>query len=150
MPKGRSFSSDNWQSFEKGAHSFTEDGFVHDKTLAFKARLENEKDGVDIHENIIEKTEGLSGAGEIKFWFATDENRSVYARIGSATNLNLQFDNGVRALRSISHNLYGGMEVNRSLTEKIGKVGLELFKDGTWSFNTRLIFNFTRKNFSLD
>lgn len=41
MPRGRSYATDNWRSFEKGVHSFVEDGFVHDKTLTFKARLEN-------------------------------------------------------------------------------------------------------------
>ena len=95
--------------------------------MSFKASLESEKDGLAIHESIVEKTEGLSGAGEVKFWFAADENRSIFAKIGSATNLNLHFDNGVRPLKSIHQNCYAGLEVNRSLTEKIGKIGLELF-----------------------
>lgn len=45
---------------------------MHDKTLSFKAKLESEKDGVAIHESIVEKAEGLSGVGEVKFWFAAD------------------------------------------------------------------------------
>ena len=105
-------------------HTFIDDGFVHDKTLSFKTKLESEKDGVAIHESIVEKTEGLSGVGEVKFWFAADEKRSIFAKIGSATNLNLHFDNGVRTLKSIHQNCYAGFEVNRSLTEKIGKIGM--------------------------
>jgi hypothetical protein len=46
MPKGRSYASDQWESFEKGGHSFVADDFVHDKTFVFKAKLEKvEPDG---------------------------------------------------------------------------------------------------------
>lgn len=54
--RGRSSASDNWRSFPKGPHSFFEEGFVHDKTLTFKAKMQNENDGVTIKETIIEKT----------------------------------------------------------------------------------------------
>ena len=39
MPKGRSYSADPWDSYDKGAHSFAQDDFVHDKTFVFKVKL---------------------------------------------------------------------------------------------------------------
>jgi hypothetical protein len=64
----------------------------------------------------VEKTEGLSGAGEISLWIAANEKRTFFAKIGSASNLNLQFDNGVTPFKSISQNIYGGIEINRSFS----------------------------------
>lgn len=89
MPKGRSYAKDSSKPFEKGVYSFVEDGFVHDKTFTFKAKLENEKDGVEVRETIVEKTEGLSGVGEISIWLAANEKRTLFAKIGSASNLSL-------------------------------------------------------------
>jgi hypothetical protein len=65
-------------------------------------------------------------------------------------NLSLQFDNGITPYEKFSQNFYAGIEVNRSLSERIGKVGLELFKDNLWAFNSRLVYNFSRKAMSLD
>ena len=57
-------------------------------------------------------------------WIAADTKRTCSAKIGTNTNLNLQFDNGVRPLKRISQNLYAGFEVNRSFTDNVGRVGL--------------------------
>lgn len=52
MPKGRSYEQDPWLNFEKGPHNFIADNFSHEKALTFKAKLENEKDGVTVKETL--------------------------------------------------------------------------------------------------
>jgi hypothetical protein len=99
---------------------------------------------------MIEKTEGLSGAGEIEVWLAADALRTFSAKIGTTSPLNLQFDNGVRSFKRIKQNLYAGLEVNRSFTENFGRVGLELFKDDIWSINNRFAYNISRAGLTWD
>ncbi len=61
----------------------------------------------------------------------------------------MHYDNGVGCFKNTNFNIYGGAEFNRSFTEKIGKFGLEIFKN-SWSYNTRFVYGFSPRTSSLD
>ena len=150
MPKGRSYAADPWDSYDKGSHSFAQDDFVHDKTFVFKAKLEKPNDGINIKESINEKAEGLSSTGEVKFWCNVHDNRSFYAKVGSASNMHFLYDNGVRELKDVSTNWFAGIETNRNFTERVINLGLELFQKKDWAFGCRWRYNHAKKSHQID
>ena len=150
MPKGRSYAADPWDSYEKGAQTFVNDDFVHDKTFVFKAKIEKENEGINIKESISEKAEGLSGAGEVKFWLNFHDMRSFYLKLGSSSNLNIQFDNGVRQFQEVSYNLFAGIATNRTFAERIFNAGLELFKKKEWALGCRVSHNLSQHSYQVD
>lgn len=77
---------------------------MHDKTFVFKSKLDKKVtvdgkedivSGINIKESFSEKTEGLSGIGEIKFWYNVCQKRSLFAKVGTNSNLIVQYDNGI-------------------------------------------------------
>lgn len=159
MPKGRSYSNDQWDTYDKGGQTFVQDDFVHDKTFVFKSKLEktqtegeksNTIAGVNIKETFVEKTEGLVGSSEIKFWYNIWEKRSLFVKLGTNSNLQVQYDHGLGSLKEINTNFYATFDSNRSFTERIGSAGIELFANKSWSLNTRATYDFVKKSIQGD
>ena len=94
MPKGRSNSDDKWEAFDKSGHTFVYEDFAHEKCFQFKTKLENPNEGITIKESISERSDGISSAGEVKFWLNI-RDYSLYAKIGSDSNMNVQLDTGI-------------------------------------------------------
>lgn len=124
MPKGRSYKDDSWLAFERGPQTFTHDDFAHDKTFAFKARLENENDGVTVKETLNERPDGISSSGEAKYWFNLKEGSSFFGKIGTDSNFEIQYDNGIREIKGIKNNFYLGGIFNRTFTERQAFAGV--------------------------
>jgi hypothetical protein len=96
MPKGQSYKSDKYDSFEKGGYSFIEDDFVHDKTLVVKGKVEKESSSVNLKYSLSEKPEGLSASDEVKLWFNFNGDKSIFAKYSSNSPITIQYDNGVQ------------------------------------------------------
>jgi hypothetical protein len=123
MSKPESIKVEPWADFPRQPYSIFSDDFVHDKFGTIKLNAKGEKSSASIKVSASSQKDSLTLSDEIKLWWNIKENRSIFTQIKSSDYLKVHLDNGITSKWGVNWNLYGSVNVSKSLNNLSVRLG---------------------------
>jgi hypothetical protein len=125
MSKPESIKVEPWADFPKQPYALFTDDFVHGK-IAFKLNAKGPKSSANIKLAVNHQEASRNLQEEVKLWWGLRNDRTIFTKF-KHDYLKFHLDNGVSERWGAKWNLYGSVNLNKSLANLNVRLGAHAF-----------------------